>query len=153
MARAKTPAKTVSKIKGLPLCMASRHRLLSPGLKFIKLKHFSWQASWWHEKMYDSWIQEIKTKIKSWQLPIIICALCQNFGGEINGTLWSAWKFSGQLGPPPEVVLLDGWSGPTKTSRSTSKNFRFQSYFAKQEPKFRPKHKWIVSMRLKTLFQ
>ena len=50
------------------------------------------------------------------------------------------------------MVLLDGWSGPTKTSRSTSKNFRFQSYFAKQQSKFRPKRKWIVSMWL-TLFQ
>ena len=54
------------------------------------------------------------------------------------------WKFSRQSGQPPEVVLLDGWSGPTETSRSTSKNFRFQSYFAKQQSKFRPKRKWIV---------
>ena len=50
------------------------------------------------------------------------------------------------------MVLLDGWSGPTETCRSTSKNFRFQSYFAKQQSKFRPKRKWIVSMWL-TLFQ
>ena len=76
-----------------------------------------------------------------------------NFGRKINGTLWSVWKFSGQNGPLPEVVLLYGWSGPTETSRSTSKNFLFQSYFAKQQSKFRPKRKWIVSMRLKTLFQ
>ena len=52
-----------------------------------------------------------------------------------------------------QVVLLDGWSGPTETSRSISKNFRFQSYLAKQQSKFRSKRKWIVSMRLKTLFQ
>ena len=62
-------------------------------------------------------------------------------------------NFPCQNGPPPEVVLLDGWSGPTETSRSTSKNFRFQSYLVKQQSKFRSKRKWIVSMRLKTLFQ
>ena len=62
-------------------------------------------------------------------------------------------NFPGQNGPPPEVVLLDGWSGPTETSRSISKNFRFQSYLAKQQSKFRSKRKWIVTMRLKTLFQ
>ena len=68
-----------------------------------------------------------------------------NFGREINGTLQSAYKFSGQNGPPPEVVLLDG---------SISQNFRFQSYLAiKQQSKFWSKRKWIVSMRLKTLFQ
>ena len=76
-----------------------------------------------------------------------------NVGREINGTLWSAYKFSGQNGPPPEVVLLDGWSGPTETSRSIFKNFRFQSYLAKQQSKFRSKRKWTVSMRLRTLFQ
>ena len=42
-------------------------------------------------------------------------------------------NFPGQNGPPQEVVLLDGWSGPTETSRSISKNFRFQSYLAKQQ--------------------
>ena len=62
-------------------------------------------------------------------------------------------NFPGQNGPPQEVVLLDGWSGPTETSRSISKNFRFQSYLAKQQSKFRSKRKWIVTMRLKTLFQ
>ena len=66
---------------------------------------------------------------------------------------YSGGTVSGQNGPPPEVVPLDGWSCPTETSRSTFKNFRFQSYFAKQQSKFRPKRKWIVSMRLKTLFQ
>ena len=25
----------------------------------------------------------------------------------VNGTRWSAWKFSGQSGLPPEVVLFD----------------------------------------------
>ena len=44
---------------------------------------------------------------------------------------YSGGTVSGENGPPPEVVPLDGWSGPTETSRSTSKNFRFQSYFAK----------------------
>ena len=66
---------------------------------------------------------------------------------------YSGGTVSGQNGPPPEVVPLDGWSGPSETSRSTFKNFRFQSYFAQQQSKFRPKRKWIVSMRLKTLFE
>ena len=30
-----------------------------------------------------------------------------NFGREINGTLWSAWKFSVQSGTPPEGILFD----------------------------------------------
>ena len=53
----------------------------------------------------------------------------------------------GQSGRPPEMVLFDGWSGPTETSRSSSKNFRFQCYFAKQQSKFRSNRK-IASRRL-----
>ena len=44
-------------------------------------------------------------------------------------------KFSSQNGPPPEVVLFDGWSGLTEKSRSISKKFCFQSYLAKQQSK------------------
>ena len=39
---------------------------------------------------------------------------------------YSGRTVSGQNGPPPEVVPLDGWSGPTETFRSTFKNFRFR---------------------------
>ena len=30
-----------------------------------------------------------------------------NFGPNVNGTVPPRWKFSGQSGPPPEVVLFD----------------------------------------------
>ena len=30
-----------------------------------------------------------------------------NLGPNVNGTVRSRWKFSGQSGPPPEVVLFD----------------------------------------------
>ena len=82
--------------------------------------------------------------------------LYQNFRKFRSKNKWDALicvEISGQNGPPPEVVLFDGWSGLTETSRSISKNFRFQSYLAKQQSKFQLKRKWIVSMRLKTLFQ
>ena len=46
---------------------------------------------------------------------------------------YSGGTVSGQNGPPPELVPLDGWSGPTETSRPNPKNFRFQSYLAKQQ--------------------
>ena len=76
----------------------------------------------------------------------------ENFGPEMNGMLWSAWKFSGQNGRPPELVLLDRWSGLTETFSSTSKNLRFQSYFVKQQSKFRLNRKWIVSNRFRKRF-
>ena len=44
-----------------------------------------------------------------------------------------------------------GWSGPTETSRSIAKNFRFQSYLAKQQSKFRSKRKWIVSVEIENV--
>ena len=57
--------------------------------------------------------------------------LYQNFRKFRSKNKWDALvcvEISGQNGPPPEVVLFDGWSGLTETSRSISKNFRFQSY-------------------------
>ena len=64
--------------------------------------------------------------------------------------LWSPWKFSGQSCRPPELVLLDRWSGLTETFSSTSKNLRFQSYFVKQQSgKFRLNRKCIVSSRFR----
>ena len=30
-----------------------------------------------------------------------------NFGPNVNGTVRARWRFSGQSGPPPEVVLFD----------------------------------------------
>ena len=41
-------------------------------------------------------------------------------------------NFPGKGVPPPEVVLLTGWSGPTETCRSIFKNYRFQSDFTKK---------------------
>ena len=52
---------------------------------------------------------------------------------EINGTLRPKWKFSGQSGPSPEMVLFDRSVRWTETCRSMiSKNSRLQSHFAKQ---------------------
>ena len=66
-----------------------------------------------------------------------------------------AWKFSGQSRPPPEVVVFNQSvrSGPTETCLSISKNYPFQSFFAKKKSKIRSKRKWIASIRLETLFQ
>lgn len=52
-----------------------------------------------------------------WVLVILlVCQHFRNFSQEINETLQSSWKFSGQSGPPPVLVI--------------SKNSCFQSYFA-----------------------
>ena len=66
-----------------------------------------------------------------------------------------AWKFSGQSRPSPEVVVFNQSvrSGPTETCLSISKNYPFQSFFAKKKSKIRSKRKWIASIRLETLFQ
>ena len=57
--------------------------------------------------------------------------LCQNvrkfWSKRINGTVRHRWKFYGQSGPPPEVVLFDSRSGPSENCRSIFRNFCFQS--------------------------
>ena len=37
----------------------------------------------------------------------IMPKILENFGPNVNGTGRTRWKFSGQGGPPPEVVLFD----------------------------------------------
>ena len=76
-----------------------------------------------------------------------------NFGRDINGKLWSAWKFSGQSGSSPEVVLFDRSVCSDQTLPFHFQNSRFQSHFAMQWSKCRSKRKWIASIRLETLFQ
>ena len=72
---------------------------------------------------------------REWSFSLVVINYANifgNFGQEINRTLRSAWKFSGQSCPPPEVVLFD-WS--VQTDRNLPllfQNSRFQSYFAKQ---------------------
>ena len=83
---------------------ASRHRLLSPGLKFIKLKHFSWQASWWHEKMYDSCIQETKTKIKIMAASHYHLCIMPKFRWRNKRNASVHVKISGQSGPIPIYI-------------------------------------------------
>ena len=47
-----------------------------------------------------------------------------NFGPNVNGTVRARWKFSGQSGPPPEVVLFD------RSFRSDRElPFHFQKFF------------------------
>ena len=53
--------------------------------------------------------------------------LCQFRSKRINGTVRHRWKFYGQSGPPPEVVLFDSRSGPSENCRSIFRNFCFQS--------------------------
>ena len=48
-----------------------------------------------------------------------------NFGPNVNGTVRPRWKFSGQSGPPPEVVLFD--RSVQSDRKLPFRNFRFQS--------------------------
>ena len=50
-----------------------------------------------------------------------------NFGPNVNGTVRSRWKFSGQSGPPPEVVLFDRFDRLDRKLPFHFRNFCFQS--------------------------
>ena len=67
-----------------------------------------------------------------------------NFGREINGTLRSLWKFSGQSGPPQKVVLFDHW---VRSDRKLA--FHFQKFLF-PVPLFltTQKPKWRMAMKL-----
>lgn len=56
--------------------------------------------------------QTVKLAITPAQIAFHYAKIIGNFGGEINGTVRSAWKCSGLSGPRPEVVFFDGsvWS-------------------------------------------
>ena len=62
-----------------------------------------------------------------------------NFGRNINGTLWSTWKFSEESGPPPEVVLFDRSVRSDRNLPFHFEKFSFPVPFTENESKFQSK--------------